>query len=134
MFPLHALTFACRFIIVHPCFIACDNSVQKSPLLLHDIAAKLHVCFHMCPFVLICKLPLAPALQKFCDIWGPHGWWLVSRSTVDVQLASYINDSNLSVLLNQSSFVYVYVFMYIKLTINLNIQCSNISRVISLSL
>jgi hypothetical protein len=29
VFPLHALTFACRFVVMQPCFIACDNSLQE---------------------------------------------------------------------------------------------------------
>jgi len=30
VFPLHALTFACKFIAVPPCFITCDNPLHKS--------------------------------------------------------------------------------------------------------
>jgi len=35
VFPLHALTFACRFTVVHPCFVACGNQLQQgSPFVL----------------------------------------------------------------------------------------------------
>jgi hypothetical protein len=30
VFPLHALTLACRFIVVHPCLHACDCPLQES--------------------------------------------------------------------------------------------------------
>jgi hypothetical protein len=51
-FPLHALTSASRLIVVHPCFIACDNSLQKSlfTILLKNLHADFHT-FHLCASV-----------------------------------------------------------------------------------
>jgi hypothetical protein len=44
------LIFASSFRVVHPCFITCDNSLHKKPLLLHSIAAKkcMHISMHVC--------------------------------------------------------------------------------------
>jgi len=98
VFPLHALTFACRFIVVLPGFIACDNPLQESLSYFMILLKKLNACFYVCPFVLICKLLWYPPCTNFVipEVLAGDG------STADVQLVGYISDSNPSVLLNQS--------------------------------
>jgi hypothetical protein len=48
MLPLHALIFACRFIVVHPCFIACENPFAGKPLL-RNIVIKIVYTFPCMP-------------------------------------------------------------------------------------
>jgi hypothetical protein len=50
VFPLHTFMFACRFIVVHPCFIPWQ-SVAGKPLLRHDTASQTTCTF---PSVHIC--------------------------------------------------------------------------------
>jgi hypothetical protein len=74
VFPLLALKFACRFIVVHPCLIACDKWLHKtSPSSWYRY--KIECMF---PRVSICaylQAALVPTLYKFFDIRRPRGWW-----------------------------------------------------------
>jgi hypothetical protein len=93
-FPLYAFTFACRFIVVHPCFITCDNSLQESlsmislqklhALSMHACLCSSASCFgtHLTQILLIPKVLVDDG---------------ICRSTADVQFVGYISDSNLSV-------------------------------------
>jgi hypothetical protein len=96
VFPFHALTFACRFIVAYPCFNAHDNLLQESLPFFTTLLQKLHAYFYAYPFVLICKLLWHPTCTKVHVEDG------ICRSTADVQLVSYINNSNPYVSLNQS--------------------------------
>jgi hypothetical protein len=88
VFPLHALTFSCRSIVVHPCFIACDNPLQESLSFMMSLQ-KLHSHFHACLFVLICKLFWHPPCINFVilEILVDDR---ICRSAADVQLVGYI--------------------------------------------
>jgi hypothetical protein len=91
-FHLHNLLFACKFIVVNPSIITCDNPLQESLFLLllffFMVSLQiLHAHFHTCPFVLICKLLWHPPCTNFV---------IPGICTADVQLAGYITDSNLS--------------------------------------
>jgi hypothetical protein len=92
--------FACRFIVVHAHFIAYVNTLKQSLSFMISLQ-KLHAHFHVCLVVLICKLlwhqPCTNSVMS--EVLMDYG---ICKSTADVQLFSYINDSNLSVLLNQN--------------------------------
>jgi hypothetical protein len=97
VFPLHALTFACRLMVVLPCF----NPLQETLSFFMISLQKLHARFHVCPFVLMCKVLWYAPCTNFVtpEVLVDDG---ICRSTADVQLIGSINDSNPSVLLNQS--------------------------------
>jgi hypothetical protein len=48
VFLLHTLMSACRFIIVHSRFIACDNPWQESYSFFIILQQKLHISMHAC--------------------------------------------------------------------------------------
>jgi len=96
--PLHALMFTYSFIVVHPCFIACDNPLQGN-LSFTIPLQKLHAHFHTCPFMLICKLLCHPLHTNF-EIPKVLMDDEICRSIAVVQLVGCISDSNSSVLLN----------------------------------
>jgi hypothetical protein len=100
IFPLHALTSDCRFTVVYPCFIACDNPLREW-LSFTILLQKLHAHIHACLFVLICKLLWHQSCTNFVipEVLMDDG---ICRSTADVQLVCYISASDLSVLSNQS--------------------------------
>jgi len=84
--------FACRFILVHPHFITCDNPLQES-LSFMISQQKLHAYFLACPFVHICKLLWHPPCTTFVipKVLVDDG---IYRSTADIQLVRYISESN----------------------------------------
>jgi len=83
VFPLHALTSARRFIVVHPCSIACE-----SPSFLTIPLQNWHALFHAWPFVLICKL-----------FWQlPYTNFVIARSSWMVEYAYPQRLSNLSTI------------------------------------
>jgi len=53
VFPLHALMIAGMFIVVHPCFIGCDNPSQESLCFMTLLQNCMHisVCVHVCSSV-----------------------------------------------------------------------------------
>jgi len=65
---------ACRFIVVHPCFTACDDLLQES-LSFTVLLQTLHACFQACLFVLICKLIWHPPYINF--LWHPRSSWMM---------------------------------------------------------
>jgi len=76
--------------VVNPCFISCNHPLQESFPFTIFLAY-----FHICLFVFICKLPLLPPCTNFVipGVLVNDG---ICSSTADVQLISYISDSNLS--------------------------------------
>jgi len=54
--PFKHRTIQCRFTVVYQCIVT-------SPVAIH--CRVLHECFHMCPFVLICKLLWHPPCTNF---------------------------------------------------------------------
>jgi hypothetical protein len=94
VFPLHALMFACRFIVMHPLFMTCDKALQENLSFFTVSLQKLHAYFHMCPFVPMCLLLLHPPCTNFVipKVLVDDG---ICISTADVQL-SYPSDNNLS--------------------------------------
>jgi len=93
VFPLHSLMVACRFIVVNPHFIAYDNPLQESLSFFTILLQKLQAQFHPCPLLLICKLFWHPPNTNFVIpefLVGDR----TRRFTADVQLVSYISDSN----------------------------------------
>jgi len=100
MFPLHALMFACRFIVLQPCFSSCDCLLQEN-LFFMILLQKLHAHFRVCPFALICKLLWYPPYTYFVIPKIPVDGG-ICMSTADVQLDICISDIYLFVLLNWS--------------------------------
>jgi hypothetical protein len=101
VFALRALTFGCRFIVVHPCFISCDSLFEESLSSSTALLQKFYSCFQVYSFLLICKLLWYPSCTNFVipEVLVDDG---ICRSTADVILVGYISDSNLSILSNQS--------------------------------
>jgi len=96
VFPLHALTFVCRFIVVHLCLIIYDNPLQES-LSSTILLQKLHANFHTGLFLLICTQLWHPPCTHFMipEVLTDDG---ICRFASDVQLVSCINNSSSSVL------------------------------------
>jgi hypothetical protein len=90
-FPHSALTFAGRFIVVHSCLITSDSLLQKSFSFM-VLLQKLHACFHLYLFVLICKLLWHAPCTDFAvpKVVMDDG---ICISIADVQLLSYISDT-----------------------------------------
>jgi hypothetical protein len=63
---------------------------------------KLHIHFHVCLFVLICKLLWHPPCLNFVIPEVLMDDVIICRFTADGQLHGYISDRNLSFLSNQS--------------------------------
>jgi len=80
---------ACRFIVVHPCFIMCDNPLQESLSLSMILLQKLYAYFHGYPFVLLHELLQHPPCTDsvITKVLMDDG---IYRSTADVQLVSCI--------------------------------------------
>jgi len=75
VFPLHALMFACMFIVVHPCFSTC----QSFTLLLQKFRAPFHMC--LCSSVSCFATHLA------------HMLWYLRSSCVTLIASGLLNQS-----------------------------------------
>ena len=95
------ITFICIFIAVHSCSIVCDNRLHKSIFLTTVLPQEMHSCYHTCTSVLICKLLWSPSCKNFVII-QVIVIDRMYRSTANVQIAGYVCNSNLSVLLHQT--------------------------------
>jgi hypothetical protein len=95
MFPRHALTFACRFIVVHPCFIVCDNMSQDSLSFMTSLQ-KFQANFHVCPFVFIGKLLWHFGTHLAQIVWYQRSLWMIECA--DPQLMSNLLATSVTVL------------------------------------
>jgi len=83
------------FLQIHsgpPMFYHMWKSTAEKPLLLHNIAAKLYIFFHACPFVLICKLLWHPQCTNFVM---PEASWMMEYKEPQLM-------SNLSAIISSS--------------------------------
>jgi len=113
LFPLHVLTFGCKFAVVHPCVIVCDSPLQETLFFFTISLQNLHAHLDVCPFVRICKLLWQVPCTNFVirDVLVVNG---ICISTADVRLVGYISDSNPSVLLNQDVYSFSHCPVFVK--------------------
>jgi hypothetical protein len=91
VFPLHTLTFAWRFVVVGPCFIACDNPFKERLSFFTILPPKFYACFtHAC----LCSSPVRFGTHLAQCLWYPRSSCMMEYA--DPQLMS--NLSSISVV------------------------------------